>query len=60
MKDEKENSKNVLFEELIEEGVETFLSQLQRPVQVYCIVSDSVKDMHLALNPPDDFARMNI
>ena len=60
MGDKVENSKNVLVDELLEEGMNTFLASLQTPVQFYCIVNDSVKDMHLALNPPDDFSRMNV
>lgn len=60
MGNEEDISKNVLSDELIEKGLKTFLATLRKPAQVYCIVNDSVKDMHLALNPPDDFTQMNV
>jgi hypothetical protein len=59
MNDDVENRKKVLLPEVKEEGIESFMSHLKTPDQVYGILSISVKDMHLALNQHDDTSQFN-
>jgi hypothetical protein len=42
------------------EGVERFLAQSRIPDQIYGIESVIAKDMHLALNQPNETSRLNL
>jgi hypothetical protein len=55
-----ENKEKILLSALVESDFASFLSRSNIPDEVYCVVSDSVDGMHLAINQHVDTTQFNI
>ena len=59
--DKAEKNKDIiLLSALVESGFVSFLSRSNIPCEVYCLVSESVDGMHLAINQHVDTIQLNI